>query len=120
MASPTLSDVVSSVTFLENTVNATPQLLDANVTFGDVDNNFNGGTVTVSGLLAEDRVAIRTAGLISTSGSSVLYNGVTIGSFAGGVGNTFTVTLNANANSTSVEALIENLTYGNISNTPTA
>ena len=62
MAIPTLADFAPSVTFLENTVNAAPQLLDADVTFTDPDNNFNGGTLVVTGLLAEDIVSIRNQG----------------------------------------------------------
>ena len=38
--------------FLENTVNATPQIIDADVTFTDADNNFDTGALTVTGLLA--------------------------------------------------------------------
>lgn len=86
MPNPTLSGVASPLTFLENTVNAAPQLIDASVAFNDADNNFNGGTVTVSGLLAEDRISISAGGLISVAGSNVLYNGATIGSFSGGRG----------------------------------
>ena len=41
-----------------------------------------------------------------------------IGSFLGGSGNAFTVTFNANATSAAVEALIENLTFANTSDTP--
>ena len=36
---PTLAGLTTPVTFLENTVNAAPQLLDADVTFTDPDNN---------------------------------------------------------------------------------
>ena len=84
---------------LENTVNATPQIIDADVTFTDPDNNFDGGTLTVAGLLAEDTVAIRNqgtgAGEIGFSGGNVSFGGIVIGSFAGGAGSTLTVTFNA-------------------------
>jgi VCBS repeat-containing protein len=121
---PTLAGFGPSVTFLENTVNATPQLLDAGVSFSDPEDNLDGGTVTVSRLLAEDRVAIRNEGTdpgqISVSGANVSYGGTLIGTAAGGVGGTLTVTLNANATSAAVDALIQNLTYANVSDTPTA
>ena len=52
---PTLGDFATAITLLENTVNAAPQLLDADVTFTDPEDNFDGGTLVVSGLLAEDR-----------------------------------------------------------------
>ena len=72
---PTLTGLTTPVTFLENTVNATPQLIDADVTFTDADNNFDTGALTVTGLLAEDTVAIRNqgtgAGEIGVSGGDV-------------------------------------------------
>ena len=49
---PTLTGLTTPVAFLENTVNAAPQIIDADVTFTDPDNNFDGGTLTVAGLLA--------------------------------------------------------------------
>ena len=120
---PTLTGLDSPLSFDESTVNAAPQLIDADVTFTDPDNNFDGGTLTVSGLLAEDTVAIRNqgtgAGEIGVSGGNITFGGVLIGTFIGGTGTTLTVTLNASATSIAIEALIENLTYANASNTPT-
>jgi hypothetical protein len=76
---PTLGGLLSSVTFAEDTVSATPQLLDADVTFTDLDNDVAGATLTVSGLLAEDIVSIRNQGMnlgeIGFSGSSITYDG---------------------------------------------
>ena len=46
------------------------------------------------------------------------FGGIVIGSFAGGMGATLTVTLNAAATSAAVDALIQNLTYENLSDTP--
>ncbi|HTU13373.1 MAG TPA: FG-GAP-like repeat-containing protein [Allosphingosinicella sp.] len=120
---PELTDVDSPVTFLENTVNTTPQILDNDVTLVDAK-GFANGSVVVSGLLAEDRVGLNNegtgAGQIGVSGANVTYGGVVIGTYAGGVGNDFTVTLNASATTAAVEALLENLTYANVSDTPTA
>lgn len=74
-SAPSLTDVSLSLTFDENVVNATPQLLDGDVTFTDAEGNFDGGSVTVTGLLAEDIIAIRNegtgAGEIGVSGSNV-------------------------------------------------
>ena len=125
---PTLSGVATSASFNENTVNATPQLLDADVAFDDVDGNFNGGTLTVSGLLAEDRISIASGDTISLSANTVYYDAdgaggaaaVAIGTASGGSGATFTVTFNAAATSVAVDAVIQNLTYANVSDTPTA
>src|SRR4051812_42814426 len=121
---PTLTGLDTPVTFLENTVNRGAQIIDADVTFTDPDNNFNGGALTVSNLLAQDTVAIRdqgtAAGEIGVSGSNVTFGGILIGSFAGGAGSTLAVTFNASATAQGIEALIENLTYANSSDTPTA
>jgi hypothetical protein len=111
-----------AVSFAENAVNAAPQRLDSNVTFAW--DSVAGGTLTIGGLLAEDRVSIEHqgsgAGQIGFIGTNVTYGGTTIGTASGGVGANFTVTLNAAANSAAVEALVEHLTYANVSDTPTA
>jgi len=121
---PTLTGFGPSVTFAENLVNATPQLLDADVVFNDVEGNFNGGRLTLSGLLAEDRASVRNegtgAGQIGLSGANVTFGGVVIGTLAGGSGATLTITFNAAATSVAIDALIQNLTYANVSDTPTA
>ena len=118
---PALGGFAADATFTEN---AAAALIDADVVLTDVEGNFDGGTLTVSGLLAEDAVAIRNqgsaAGQIGVSGADVTYGGTTIGSFAGGNGATLTVTLNAAATAAAVDALIQNLTYANGSDTPTA
>ncbi len=125
---PTLTGLASSVTVNENTVNRTPQLLDSNVTVADAEGNFNGGTLTVTGLLAEDRVSIASGAVVSLSGGTVYYDAdgagagspVAIGTATGGSGSAFTVTFNGAATTAMIEAVIETLTYGNVSDTPTA
>ena len=118
---PVLADLASSATFVEG---AAPVLLDAEVTFTDVEGNVGGGMLIVSGLLAEDRVGIRNQGSgqdeIGVSGNAISYEGILIGTVAGGVGGTLTVTFNAAASVEAVDALIQNLTYANVSYTPTA
>ncbi len=119
---------LDAAAFDENTVNATPQLLDADVTLTDSVNGWTGGTLTVSGLLAEDTVGVQTGAQIYLDGASVMYDAdgagagaaVSIGTASGGAGGTFTVTFNAAATRAGIEALIENLTYANVSDTPTA
>ncbi len=114
---PGLSGLTPAVAFDENHVNARPQLLDADVVFSDPEGDFAGGTLTLSGLLAEDRVSVRNegtgAGQIGLSGADVTYGGVVVGTLAGGVGGTLTVTFNAAATSAAIDALIQNLTYAN-------
>jgi hypothetical protein len=74
--------------------------------------------------LAEDRLSVRNEGTgvgqIGLSGVNVTYGGATIGTLSGGVGATLTVALNGDATAAAVDALIENLTYGNVSDAPTA
>ena len=121
---PVLSGVKAAVTFNENTVNAGAQVIDSDVAFRDIDGNLNGGRMVVSGVLAEDTVSIANqgtgSGQIGFSGGTVTYGGVTIGAATGGHGSAFTVVFNANATSAAVDALIQNLTYANSSDTPTA
>jgi hypothetical protein len=119
-----LTGLVSNVTFEEQVVNATPVRLDTDVTFTSTTNNFDGGKLTVSGLLAEDSVGISNvgtgAGQIGISGSNVLFGNVVIGTFTGGAaGASLVITFNASATATAIDALLENLTYANSSNTPT-
>ncbi len=121
---PVLTGLAPSVTFSENAVNAGPQLLDLDVTFTDSDGDFAGGTLSLSGVLAEDRIAVRNQGTgtgqIGLSGtSSVTYGGVVIGLVTGGVGTNLTITFNSAATSEAIDALIQNLTYANVSDAPT-
>ena len=141
-ASPELAEVNSTVTFAENLVNAVPQLLDANgsVSLTDVDStDFAGGSVLVSRLTipeplldqfennddgTQDLLGVRNqgtgAGQIGVSGNNVTYEGTVIGSVVsdGQGSNPLEISLNASADAEAVEALIENLTYQNLSDNP--
>ncbi|MHC4877874.1 MAG: SdrD B-like domain-containing protein [Planctomycetota bacterium] len=85
--------------------------------------DFNGGSLTVSfsagGQSSEDVLAIRNEGTgpgqIGTSGSDVLFQGTTFGSFSGGTnGDPLLIAFsNANADAGSVTALLRNITYSN-------
>ena len=105
-------------------MNATPQLLDADVTFTDAEGNFDGGALSLTGLLTEDTVSVRNqgtgAGEIGFDGTNVSYGNVVIGTLAGGsAGADLTITFNAAASSEAIDALIQNLTYANSSDAPT-
>jgi hypothetical protein len=121
--SPVLTDFATAITLAENTVNAGPQLLDVDVTFTDAEGNFDGGTLRLTGLLTEDTVLVRNQGTgvgeIGIDGDNVSYGNVVIGTLAGGLGATLTITFNAAATSASIDALIQNLSYANSSDTPT-
>ena len=101
-----------------------------NALVADVDStNLDTGTLTVSipagGDSAEDVLSIRHqgtgAGQIGVSGSTVTYQGVTIGTFTGGSsGSNLVITLNSSATPTAVTALVRNITYQNTdTNAPT-
>ncbi|MDT3778358.1 DUF4347 domain-containing protein [Nitrospira sp. MA-1] len=95
----------------------------SNAAVTDVDSaDLDTGTLTVSFQAgsdsAEDVLAIRDqgtgAGQIGVSGSTVTYQGVTIGTVTGGSGGTdLVITLNANAEATAAGALVQNITYEN-------
>jgi len=94
---------------------------DATVTDSDSP-DFNGGSLRVSivanGVSSEDVLGIRNqgtgAGQIGVSGANVTYQGMVIGSVAGGTGGSaLVVSFNANATAAAVQALVRNLSYDN-------
>ncbi len=122
MEAATLSGFAAGITFAENTVNAAPQLLDADVVFtGEV--SLAGGRLVVSGLLAEDRLSVLTqgngAGQIGLSGGSISYGGIAFGIASGGSGSDFTVSFNSSVTAAAVDALIQRLAYADPSDAPT-
>ncbi|HLB56569.1 MAG TPA: hypothetical protein VJK30_04495 [Coxiellaceae bacterium] len=93
----------------------------SSVVVTDADSgNFAGGTLTVSFVSgsdsAEDRLAVRNqgnaTGQIGVSGSNVMYGGVMIGSYTGGIsGANLVINLNTNATPAATSALLSNITY---------
>jgi len=90
--------------------------------------NFQGGTLTVElteNGASEDRLSVRHqgfgAGQIGRFSSFVSYSGQTLGTFSGGNNGTSPLTITFNsftATPLAVQALIRNLTYQNVSTTP--
>jgi len=124
-SSPVLAGLITSVVFDEQLVNGAAQLLDDNVEFTDDDGNFTAGDLIVSGLLPEDSVGIRNegtgAGQIAVTAGNISFGNVIFASFTGGTAGTqLVVTFNASATSAAIDALIQNLTYANSSDAPTA
>jgi fibronectin-binding autotransporter adhesin len=135
---PVLTDLIAAVTYLENTVNATPQQIDADVTLTDPDTGgFLGGSVQVTYDAldlgsAADQLDVGNFGDITVTGANVFFdfdpsagvNNVQIGTIDavddGVNGNDLEIDLNAAATTAAVEALIEALTYQNTSNDPAA
>ncbi|MCX7096622.1 MAG: Ig-like domain-containing protein, partial [Methylococcales bacterium] len=115
----------SPATFFENAVNATPAIIDGDITLIDIDSpNYNGGSLVVSGLIAgQDTVSIKSGAGVQVNGGNVEYdigngNFVVIGTYSGGNGTNFSVVFNSNATVQMVERVIENLSFANNSNDP--
>jgi len=119
MTAPVLTGL-DAPTFGESTV-TTPQLIDSDVTLTDAEEDFAWSVLTVSGLLAEDIVSLQQSGPITVDGMGrVYFNGVWVAVFSGGVGDTFGVQFMSGGTTAIVEAVIEHLTYANLSSDPTA
>lgn len=122
---PVIGGFDSTVNYAEG---AAAVLVDDNATVADVDSaNLETGRLIVqlsSNGQITDRLEIRhqgtAAGQIGLNGTTVLYGGSSIGTFAGGIGTgALVVTLNANATPAAAQALLRNITYRNISKNPT-
>jgi streptogramin lyase len=107
--------------------NAAAALLDTSVTVSDPDSpHFAFGVLTVR--LAEngeaaDRLFIRNVGIgagqIGLSGTQVTFGGAVIGEVSGGEGTTpLSISLNAACTQAALQALIQNLTFRNVSEAP--
>jgi hypothetical protein len=123
---PTVTVAAAALSYTENDP---ATLIDTTASVSDSDSlNFDTGTLTVSytaGGTVDDRLAIQNqgtaAGQIGVSGSTVSFGGVAIGTFTGGTGITpLVVTFNPASSPAAAQALLRNLTYRNVSDTPTA
>ena len=122
---PTISMPGGVQTFTEG---GSPVLFDPTASVTDLDStDFDGGTLTASipsNASVDDRIGIRNQGVnpgqIGVSGTGVTYGGVIIGTFTGGTsGSTpLVVTFNTNATLAAVNALATNVTFSNVSDTP--
>jgi hypothetical protein len=108
-----------------------PRILDWDARVTDKDSpDFDGGSLRVefaSGGAAEDRLAIRDEGAGATNITLVAeqriqYGGVEIGTFEGGTNGTapLKVTFNDSASVAAVERLVRNVTYENVSESPSS
>jgi Domain of unknown function (DUF4347) len=107
--------------------NAAPKRIDVNANVADSDSpNFNTGQLTVrfsANGTADDRLSIRNEGTgatqISLDGREIYYGSNKIGSFTGGIGTAnLVITFNAMATIDVARALVQNITYANVSQTP--
>ena len=127
MLDASLGALISSTVLAEDTVNATPQVLDADVSVTGTTTDFDGEALTISttgGI--EDQLTIidegNGIGEIGFDGTNINYGGTLIGTISsnGVNGADLTIDLNASASKAAIERLIENITYQNNSDTPTA
>ncbi len=102
-----------------------PLILDNSATVSDTSGTLVGGTLTVSVVGNSgtgDVLSIRSVGTgigqINVSGSVVTYEGSTIGTVSGGAGTALSVSLAGTATPASVEELVRNLRFNNISPGP--
>ncbi|HEX8194279.1 MAG TPA: FG-GAP-like repeat-containing protein [Allosphingosinicella sp.] len=116
--------VLGGVAFLVEVVEGDAAVVFApNATLADAEENFDGGTVILGGLLPADEAAILHVGTdpgqIGLDGANVTYGGTPIGIVSGGTGGVeLTVTLNAAATSAAVQALIRQLTFQSTGDAP--
>ncbi|MUG95782.1 tandem-95 repeat protein [Scytonema sp. UIC 10036] len=115
-------------TYYYYTENAPAILIAPTATVTDPDSlNFANGKLTVGfshNGTTNDRLAIRHQGTganqIGISGNTVIYNTVEIGSFTGGIGTEpLAIALNDKATPIAVQALLANITFANVSDSPT-
>ncbi|MCA8883532.1 MAG: tandem-95 repeat protein [Rhodobacteraceae bacterium] len=138
-ASPIVNAVSATRTFAESVVNGAPQRIDADgaAAVSDADSSdFNGGRLTV-GVIAQsvpddefllqdnrgqDLLGLDTSGVVSVNAGTgaVSVSGIQVGTISsdGADGRNLVIDLNANADATAVEVLVENLTYQNLSDDP--
>lgn len=144
---PSVANLNATPTFTEGTDSAgdrtvvgTAVVLDNSVNIGDVElvtrleDNFNGAILTIArdngsggfSANAQDILAIQNqgtgagqVGITGTTSGNVTYGGTTIGTYSYSSG-TLTITFNASANFTSVDAVASAITYANNSDTPPA
>ena len=135
---PVLDGVNAQVTYLENDINGVPGLIDANgaAAVSDPDSaDFDGGAILVSNVVAsaplidqinppddltQDVLGLRQADGITITTGDVFVGGTQVGTIVqdGQAGTPFEIALNANADTSIVELLVENLTYRNLSDDP--
>jgi ELWxxDGT repeat protein len=116
---PVISGIGPTATYIENAT----LTLAGSATISDSDSlDFAGGKLIVeliANARAEDQLAIRKQGGITTLGGSVKYNNVTIGTFYGGTNlKPLIISLNSNASHEATQALLRSITFRTVSETP--
>ena len=122
---PVITPLAPDVTFVEN---GAAQVIDATGTITDVDStNFDTGVMTVSVTQngsVDDRLVVGNFGTgpgqVGTSGSTVTYGGVVIGTFTGGSSGSdpLVITFNGNATPAAVQEVYRSIQFDNVSENP--
>ena len=124
---PVLTIAGGNISYIENAV---PTLLDPTADVVDTESNWTGGSITAtiaSGASVNDVLAVNHQGFglnqIGVSGSFVLFGTVAgpvvMATLSGGAaGVPLLVSLGANATTTSIQALLRNLTFQTLGDTP--
>lgn len=123
---PVLTTTAGAVAYLEN---ASPVLIDPTLSLTDSDSaDFQGGNLTISiatGRTMADQLVILQQAIgqdsISLSATTVLYNGATIGTWAGGSNGLTPLVISFTsvfATPSAVQALAQSIGYSNSSNNP--
>ncbi|NJM49010.1 MAG: DUF4347 domain-containing protein, partial [Alkalinema sp. RU_4_3] len=124
LVAPVITLPGSAIAYLEN---AAATVIDPTATVSDVDSaNFNTGKLTVrfsANGTNDDRLIIRNEGTgatqINLDGREIYYGSNKIGSFTGGIGTAnLVVTFNTAATPNIAQALVRNISYANVSETP--
>ena len=114
---PTITDLEPELYLTEGDA---PVQIDGDVTVSDAEDDYDGGSLVVSGLAGGGVVTIVSGGSLafdSTTGQ-LTYGGVLIGTVSGGSGVDLVVQFTADTTSAHVELLIESLFYQNVSHDP--
>ncbi len=126
MLDASLGALTTTTVMAENDANATPQILDSDVTISGTTTDFDGDALTISTTGgAEDQLTLNDegtgAGQIGFDGANVTFEGVLIATVSsnGTNGLDLVFDLNINASKAAIERLIENITYQNSSDSPT-
>jgi Ca2+-binding RTX toxin-like protein len=118
MAEPTLDGLETSVTFLESDVRTTPQVLDADVTVTDTDDDpfFE---VFIDGLIDGDQIGVKSGSGFTLVANTLFYGGAEIATTCGCTGS-ITFSFSTFVDAALVELLIEALTYSSSAEAPEA
>jgi hypothetical protein len=117
---PVLATTTTSVTYTAGGA-AVAVASTATLSAGDGDFANSSLSVTNANGASNDRLSIHSSGLLTVSGSTLIYNGTQIGTFSGGSGTTpLVVTFNASATQAAILAVAQNVVFSDILANPTA